>query len=114
MYIMSQTVNWAIMMYRTMDSRGPELVPGFKESPVTAGIFYVSFIFFVSLFIMNNFVGVIISAFNKERDALGKNFLLTVDQRKSLETKILVLKMKPKLAMIEPKATWRKPFYHFA
>jgi len=114
MYIMSQTVNWAIMMFRTMDSRGPELVPGYKESPITSGIFYVSFIFFVSLFIMNLFVGVIISAFNKERDKLGRNFLLTSSQRSKLETKILVLKMNPKLALLEPKASCRKPFYRLA
>ena len=65
------------MMYHTMDSRGTELVPGFKENPLQAAAFYVTFVFLVSFFIMNLFVGVIISAFNKERDKLGKNFLLT-------------------------------------
>jgi hypothetical protein len=67
MYIMSLTVNWAIFMYRTMDSRGPDLVPGYKEAPLSTALFFISFIFFVSLFIMNLFVGVIITAFNKER-----------------------------------------------
>ena len=79
MYIMSQAVNWALIMYRTMDGRGPDLVPGYKEQSFAAGIFFVAVIFILSLFIMNLFVGVVITAFNKERDKLGKNFLLTAD-----------------------------------
>ena len=79
MYIMSQAVNWALVMYRTMDGRGPDLVPGYKEQSFAAGIFFVAVIFILSLFIMNLFVGVVITAFNKERDKLGKNFLLTAD-----------------------------------
>jgi len=31
MYIMSQTVNWPLIMYRTMDGRQNGLVPGYKE-----------------------------------------------------------------------------------
>ena len=39
------------------------------------------FILFGSLFIMNLFVGVVINAFNAEREKLGKNHVLSVFQK---------------------------------
>ena len=86
-------------------------MPGYKENTVQSAVFYVSFNFLVAFFIMNLFVGVIISAFNKERDRLGKNFLLTESQRKKIETKILVMKMRPKFTMLRPKQAWRNSFF---
>jgi hypothetical protein len=45
---------------------------------------------------------VVISAYNRESERLGKHFLLTDKQKKWVETKILVLKMRPRLAMVRP------------
>jgi len=98
---MSRTINWAQYMYRAMDSRGPELVPGYKEQPYLS-FFFLFFVIFGAFFITNLFVGVVISAYNRESERLGKNFLLTDKQKKWVETKILVLKMKPKIAFLRP------------
>jgi hypothetical protein len=46
-------------------------------------------------------VGVIISAYNREIERSGNNFLLTAEQKKKLETKMLVLSMKPNIAMVK-------------
>jgi voltage-dependent calcium channel T type alpha-1G len=81
MVIMSQTVNWAPMMYSIVNSGGPEHVSGFKNTPLVA-IFFIVFIIFGAFFMTNLFVGVVINAFNKESDRLGKDFLLT-DKQKS-------------------------------
>ena len=102
MVVMSQTVNWPIIHSKFINSRGPDLVPGYKESR-NLSFFFVGVIIFCALFIMNLFVGVIINAFNNEKERLGKNFLLTEDQRKALETKILALKMRPIYVMIRHK-----------
>ena len=55
------------------------MVPGYKVDNKEYYLypFFVLFVLFGAFFIMNLFVGVVISAFNKEVDNLGKNFLLT-------------------------------------
>lgn len=76
MVTMSQTVGWAAIMYKAMNSRGPDLVPGFKtNSPLS--LFFVAYIVMGAFFITNLFVGVVISSYNRESERLGKDFLLT-------------------------------------
>jgi hypothetical protein len=76
MIIMSQTTDWYDLMYMVMNSNGPHRVPGYKVNYWVCW-FFVTFIVLGSFFLMNLFVGVIISAFNSESQRLGKNFLLT-------------------------------------
>jgi hypothetical protein len=73
---MSQTVNWMFEMYHTTDSRGPGFTPRPKTS-LASSIFYVVTVFFCSFFVVNMFVGVVVSAYNRESERLGKKFLLT-------------------------------------
>lgn len=40
-------------------------------------LFFILFILFGNFLILNLFVGVVVSTFNKEKELLGKNFLLT-------------------------------------
>jgi hypothetical protein len=54
-------------MNLAVNSKGPMLVPGFKESPFIS-LFFVVFIIFGAFFITNLFVGVIISAYNREME----------------------------------------------
>lgn len=54
------------------------MVPGFNNSPLVV-IFFVLFIIFGAFFMTNLFVGVVINAFNRESDRLGKDFLLTAE-----------------------------------
>jgi len=100
MVVMSQTVNWAPIMYKVMNSGGIDNVPGYKTQPFIS-IFFILFIIFGAFFIINLFVGVIISAYNREIERSGNNFLLTSEQKKKLETKMLVLSMKPLLSQVK-------------
>lgn len=43
-------------------------------------LFFVMFMIVGSMFILNLFVGVVISTFNNEKERLGKNYLLTETQ----------------------------------
>ena len=40
-------------------------------------LFFIIFIIFGNFFILNLFVGVVISTFNTQKDVIGKDFLLT-------------------------------------
>lgn len=65
MYAMSMAVDWSELMYRMMDSGDDYHVPGYKKSVYLGMGFFATYIFLVSFFIINLFVGVIISAFNR-------------------------------------------------
>ena len=64
------------MMYSIVNSGGPDAVPIFNNSPMVR-IFFILFIIFGAFFMTNLFVGVVINAFNRESDRLGRDFLLT-------------------------------------
>ena len=59
----------------------------------------------------NLFVGVVISSFNRESENLGKHFLLTAEQKQWIETRLLVVKVNPKLAYIRPESRFRAIFF---
>jgi hypothetical protein len=45
-----------------------------------------------SFFLLNLFVGVVISSFNRQKDLLGGNSLLTEKQKEWIDTHLVVLK----------------------
>lgn len=100
-------------MYRAMNSRGPNLVPGFKTNPYQT-LFFVAYIIVGAFFITNLFVGVVISSFNRESERLGKHFLLTQEQKRWIETKLLTASVMPKLAARVPKGKCRRKVFYFA
>lgn len=59
-----------------------------KEYKPAWTYFFIAFILFGSLFIMNLFVGVVIDTFNKEGIKLGKNELLTSRQREWVQAQL--------------------------
>ena len=54
---------------------------------------------FGAFLFLNLFVGVVVQTFNREKNLLGKNFLLTENQKKWLEQKRLVMKISPKVVI---------------
>ena len=63
-------------MYHGTSSSGVDLEPLHLNS-IHVGFFYVIFIVVGSFFMLNLFVGVVISTYNSEKEKLGKDFLLT-------------------------------------
>lgn len=74
-------------------------------------IYFVVFIFIGFYFITNLFTGVVVSTYNREKEKLGNDFLMTEKQKKWLHIKLLVIQAKPKLFLKEPQADWRKWFH---
>ena len=69
------------------------------------------YIIFGAYFMANLFVGVVISSFNRESENIGKHFLLTEEQKKWIETRLLVVRVNPKSAYIRPQSKFRAKFY---
>lgn len=73
---MATTVGWAQVMYIGMSRTGIDKDLVSKNSPGWA-FFFISFMIIGSFFILNLFVGIVISTFNREKEKLGRGFLLT-------------------------------------
>ncbi|NWW76127.1 SCN5A protein, partial [Climacteris rufus] len=73
---------WMDIMYAAVDSRGIDQQPAF-EARLSMYAFFVVFIIFGSFFMLNLFIGVVISNFNQQRKKIsGKDLFLTEEQRK--------------------------------
>jgi len=107
------TVGWADLMYMGSASRGVDMEPK-HLSNLYSTFFFVIFIIVGSFFILNLFIGVIISTYNKGKEAYGKNFLLTEKQKRWLEAKLMIIQAKPIVKMKLPSSEWRHPFYFLA
>ncbi|NXI82644.1 SCN5A protein, partial [Rhipidura dahli] len=73
---------WMDIMYAAVDSREINEQPLF-EARLTMYVFFVVFIIFGSFFMLNLFIGVVISNFNQQRKKIsGKDLFLTEEQKK--------------------------------
>ncbi|NWH72538.1 SCN5A protein, partial [Piaya cayana] len=73
---------WMNIMYAAVDSREINEQPKF-EAFLAMYMYFVIFIIFGSFFMLNLFVGVVISNFNQQRKKMsGKELFLTEDQKK--------------------------------
>ena len=59
---MSTTEGWAANLFNAMDSKGVDLAPAINFN-MWASIYFVLFMLFGGLFIMNLFVSIVISSF---------------------------------------------------
>lgn len=73
---MSTTEGWLEVMWSTVDTTEIDLVPQRNNNPAYI-LFFSAFMVLGSLFILNLFVGVVISVFNLEKEKLSHNNLLT-------------------------------------
>ena len=110
MIAQASPVGWAAVMYRAMNSNGPNVQPGSKVSYSTS-LFFCVYIIFGAYFMSNLFVGVVISTFNREFERGGKHFLLTEEQKKWIETKLLVVRVNPRLANKRPENKIRSSMF---
>lgn len=93
---MATTEGWIEVMNSGIDSVDIGMQPQ-EGRNIYWSFFFMLFIVFANFLILNLFIGVVISTFNKEKELLGKNFLLTDNQKKWLEQKKMVINIHPKL-----------------
>jgi len=73
---MATTAGWASQMQKGIDFTSPDETPVRNNNQYLA-FFYIIFILVGSFFILNLFVGIVISNFNREKERIGKDFLLS-------------------------------------
>ena len=113
LFVLSTKSDWHEFMYRGTQITGIDNIP--KEgSNMLVSLFFVVFIVVGNFFLLNLLVGVVISTYNREKEAGGKNILLTEKQMKWLQNKIMLIQSKPMLRMKLPLNEWRQPFFYLA
>ena len=80
LFQMATTEGWLEVMYSGIDSVDIDMQP-IKNYNNYWALFFVLFIVFGFILFLNLFVGVVVQVFNKEKELLGKNFLLTENQK---------------------------------
>lgn len=76
--------------------------------------FSIFFMIVASFFLLNLFVGVVISTFNSEQDKIGGNNLLTPKQKEWIDLKLLVLRSSPIPKHTAPENLFRWVFFKVA
>lgn len=77
---MSTTEGWIGFMNRGVDAVAIDYEPQ-RNFNIYWAFFFIFFIILGNFLILNLFVGVVVSTFNREKEILGKNFLLTDKQK---------------------------------
>jgi len=94
LFEMSTTEGWVDIMHKGIDSTGIDNQPKENNNRIGA-IYFILFIIIGSFFILNLFVGVVISTFNLQKESLGKNYMLTSTQKEWIDARMNIVKMKP-------------------
>jgi len=77
-FIMSNTVEWASVMYRAAKAiSDPDYINTNNFENPYASLFFVIFLVIGNFFLMNMYIGVIITKYNREKELAGKDFMLT-------------------------------------
>jgi len=97
------TASWVETMWDCVDQRGIDLEPK-KYYNLAWVLFVIALVVFFMFFLINLFVGVVVTTFNQEKERLGKDFLLTNNQKEWLNVKMLCLNTRP-LVLVIPKGT---------
>ncbi len=113
LYVLSTMEGWPGMLASALDANDAELGPAYNNSTTNA-IFFVVFILFGSLFLMNLFVGVIFVQFTEEqlKEKKSRFYMVTDDQMRWMMIQDLVVKASPNFdVMLRPKGKVRMFFF---
>jgi Ion transport protein len=106
-FIISTAVGWSDIMYQAASIRGLDLAHSSSIESPSSAIFFVFTLILGNFFLMNLFVGVIISTYNREKELSGKDYMLSDNQKKAIDTSLTFLNTQPKHRMKVPKTGWR-------
>jgi hypothetical protein len=78
MFIVSNGISWSEIMYKATSIRDYDLTHSIDtiQNPVAA-IFFLFVMIVGNFFVQNLFIGVIITQYNREKELMGKDFMLT-------------------------------------
>eukprot|EP00818_Percolomonas_sp_WS_P004657 CAMPEP_0117436504 /NCGR_PEP_ID=MMETSP0759-20121206/1040_1 /TAXON_ID=63605 /ORGANISM="Percolomonas cosmopolitus, Strain WS" /LENGTH=1762 /DNA_ID=CAMNT_0005228103 /DNA_START=105 /DNA_END=5393 /DNA_ORIENTATION=- len=102
--------NWPDISNTAVAAVGVNMQPK-EDHNIFAAIYFVLFVAIGSMFIVNLFVGVVLSSFNRIKEEEEGSLMLTEQQRDWVATQRLFLKLKLTKKMMAPKNFLRKPLY---
>ena len=105
--MIATTEGWIDLMNQGADARGIELQPKKNENKYWQ-LFYVFFVIVGSFFIINLFVGVVVDAFNIEKEKLRGYFYLTGEQQEWVDIQTRIHETAPELKLVVPGNTCRR------
>jgi hypothetical protein len=91
MLVLANGVSWSDIMYQASYARDVDLVSDTQFSGSLAPIFFIAAIVIGNFFLMNLFIGVIITAYNRENELGGKDLMLTEKQHKWVLQQIMII-----------------------
>ena len=109
---MMSTEGWLNVMWNTVDATELYQVPKRNSSPAYV-FFFIFFMIIGSLFILNLFVGVVISTFNLEKEKLSNNNRMTDLQKEYVEVMIKCYSNRPIKIVKKKMNKLRRIFYEF-
>jgi hypothetical protein len=77
LFVMSNTVQWAQIMYRASKIVSEDYSKANEIQNPYAPFFFIAAVVIGNFFLMNLFIGVIITKYNREKELAGKDFMLT-------------------------------------
>lgn len=112
--IMSNTIMWSDVMYRGASAREIDYTASETLESTLGALFFVMVVIIGNFFLMNLFVGVIITTYNREKEIMGRDFMLTEEQKKWHKKSMMMLLSQPAYKMKVPHSEWRQPFFYIA
>jgi len=91
LFIISNSVQWRDTMYNALQARGLDYIASREIESVPSGLFFTFIIIVGNFFLLNLFMGIVISKYNRERELHGKNFYLTEEQKKWVKNRLNIL-----------------------
>lgn len=88
-------------------SNGIDMIESESLTYPMAVIYFVLVVIIGNFFLINLFVGIIITTYNREKELVGKDFMLTDLQKKWLKNRKVIVAAEPRFYMKLPLEDWR-------
>ena len=112
LFCVSAGGGWSDYMYAQVDAVGPGL-PMERDFNQVASLYYVGFIFLVNFFIMNLYLGAIVTNFNAIQKELDGSLFLTNNQKNWVLAQKLMIRCFPRIKFLKPPNKFQGYFYDF-
>jgi hypothetical protein len=112
LFAVSVNGDWTDYMLAVVNITGPgqQMIKDYNQA---AALFYIVFIFVVNFFIMNLYLGAIVTNFNEIQREIDGSLFLSDSQKNWVQTQRLLLRTSPRVRFIRPKNAFQAFFYDF-
>ncbi|CAG9333637.1 unnamed protein product [Blepharisma stoltei] len=110
LFQISSIEDWPNFMFTIVDAVGPGQAMKRDYNPYAA-LYVVVFLFITTFFVVNLYIGAIVTKFSEIHDELDGSLILTNKQKEWVDTQKLLLKISPRIKYIRPENKCRGIFF---